>query len=177
MKLNRKWFLVIALVLSLTMATAGTLAYLTDRDSEANVFTVGNVEIDLEEDFEQGATLFPGINIEKKPTITNTGSNDAWVWAEIAIPSALNDTTSASKNAIHFNMSAASVADGLWNWWNGADYSEDAYFIRNEKIDEIDYDVYVVLYETALKPGETTEEPVIYKVYLDPHVDIDPDGN
>lgn len=163
--------------LTATIAIGGTLAYLTDRDSEANVFTVGNVEIDLEEDFEQGAELIPGVNIEKKPTVTNVGPNDAWVWVEIAIPSALNNTTSASNNALHFNMSAESVADGLWNWWDGADYSEDAYYIRNETIDEVEYDVYVVQYETALKAGETTAEPVIYKVYLDKHLDIDPEGN
>ena len=177
MKLNRKWLMVIALVMSLTMATAGTLAYLTDRDSEANVFTIGNVEIDLKEDFENGAELIPGVNIEKKPTITNIGRNDAWVWAEIAIPSALNDTSSASKNAVHFNMSKESVEKGLWNWWDGADYSEGAYMITTKDINGVSYDVYTVQYETALKPGETTAQPVMYKVYLDPHVDIDPDGN
>ena len=176
MKLNRKWFLVIALVMSLTMATAGTLAYLTDRDSEANVFTVGNVEIDLKEEFDQGATLIPGVNIDKKPVVENIGNNDAWVWAEIAIPSELNSTATASKNVIHFNMSADSVVDGKWNWWDGADYSEGAYMIKQKTINGVAYDVYVVQYETALKPGDVTEE-MIYKVYLDPHVDIDPDGN
>lgn len=169
------WFLVVAL--TATAAIGGTLAYLTDRDSEANVFTVGNVSIDLEEDFDQGATLIPGVDIEKKPTITNTGSNDAWVWAEIAIPSELNSTDTASKNIVHFNMSGASVADGLWNWWDGEDYSESTYFVTEKTIDGASYDVYTVQYETALKPGDTTAEPVITKVYLDPHVDIDPDGN
>lgn len=169
------WLLVVTL--TATAAIGGTLAYFTDRDSEANVFTVGNVEIDLEEDFDQGATLIPGVNIEKKPTITNTGANDAWVWAEIAIPSELNSTASAAKNIIHFNMSKESVAENLWNWWDGADYSEGAYMITEKEIDGVTYDVYTVQYETALKAGETTAEPVIYKVFLDPHVDIDPDGN
>ena len=45
MKLNRKWLMVIALVLSLTMATAGTLAYLTDSDKDVNTMTLGRVEI------------------------------------------------------------------------------------------------------------------------------------
>ena len=49
--------------------------------------------------------------------------------------------------------------------------------VRTEKIDGIDYNVYTVLYETPLNPGETTKYPVITKVYMDPHVDIDPDGN
>ena len=169
------WLLVVTM--TATAAIGGTLAYFTDRDSEANVFTVGNVAIDLEEDFQHGATLIPGVNIEKKPTITNTGANDAWVWAEIAIPSELNSTASAAKNIIHFNMSKESVVDGLWNWWDGADYSEGAYMITEKEIDGVMYDVYTVQYETPLKPGETTANPVIYKVYMDSHVDIDPDGN
>lgn len=170
--------LLLVVVLTASLAVGGTLAYLTDRDSKANVFTVGDVSIVLNEKFDQGATLIPGVNIEKEPTITNTGKNDAWVWAEIAIPSALNNTTSASGNAIHFNMSAASVADGLWNWWDGDNYSEGAYMVKKDvEIDGVNYDIYTVQYETALKSGETTAEPVIYKVYLDPHVDIDPEGN
>jgi len=167
----------LVVTLTASVAIGGTLAYLTDRDSEANVFTVGNVSIDLKEDFQHGAELIPGVNIEKKPTVTNTGVNDAWVWVEIAIPSELNSTASASKNILHFNMSAASVADGLWNWWDGADYSEGDYFIETREINDAQYDVYVVQYETPLKPGETTAEPVMYKVYLDARVDIDPEGN
>lgn len=172
MKLNRKWIMVLALVMSMAMATTGTLAYLTDRDSEANVFTMGNVEIDLNEEFDpEDAELIPGVNIEKKPTITNTGKNDAWVWATIAIPAAL-DNDDASKNVVHFNYSPESVAAGLWNW-----KSDGNWMIAEETIDGVKYNVYTVLYETALKPGETTKEPVMTKVYMDPHVDIDPNGD
>lgn len=173
MKLNRKWLMVIALVMSLTMATAGTLAYLTDRDTEVNVFTMGNVDIELEEDFEQGAELIPGLDIEKEPTITNVGPNDAWVWATIAIPAAL-DNDDASKNVLHFNMSKESVAEGKWTWWEEGTRDKwlKQYNVENEGIK---YNVFTVLYQTALKKGDTTE-PVIYKVYMDPHVDIAPDG-
>ena len=45
MKLNRKWLLVIALVLSMTMAISGTLAYLQDTDMDKNVMTLGSVKI------------------------------------------------------------------------------------------------------------------------------------
>ena len=171
MKLNRKWIMVLALVMSMAMATTGTLAYLTDRDSEANVFTMGNVEIDLNEEFDpDGAELIPGLDITKKPTITNTGKNDAWVWATIAIPSKL-DSEDASKNIVHFNYSKASVEEGLWSWMDDVKIAQ--------KIDDTDilYNVYTVLYNTALQPGETTAEPVMTKVYMDDHIDIDPEGN
>jgi len=45
MKLNRKWMLLVALVLSVAMATTGTLAYLTDEDADVNTMTLGKVEI------------------------------------------------------------------------------------------------------------------------------------
>lgn len=178
MKLNRKLVLILALVLSVAMATTGTLAYLTDRDSEANVFTIGNVDIKLNETFEQGETLIPGVNIEKEPTITNIGKNDAWVWATIAIPAVL-DSDASSDNVIHFNMSAASVAAGQWTWWGKNDDGARADWNKDYgvKYNDVDYNVFTVLYQTALKPGETTATPVIYKTYMDNHIDIDPEGN
>ena len=174
MKLNRKLVLILALVLSLAMATGGTLAFLTDRDTEVNVFTFGNVDIELDEAFIQDSELIPGMDIAKKPTITNVGRNDAWVWATIAIPSALDDDD-ASKNVVHFNMTKESVADGQWTWWEKGSTTE---WLKEKDVDHegVKYNVYTVLYQTVLKPGETTENPVIYKVYMDDHVDIHPDG-
>ena len=46
MKLNRKWLLLAALVLSVAMATTGTLAYLTDEDEDVNTMTMGNVKVE-----------------------------------------------------------------------------------------------------------------------------------
>jgi len=116
MKLSRKWILVAALVMSVAMATSGTLAYLTDRDSETNVFTFGNVDIKLDEAFEQGTTLVPGVEIQKVPTIKNIGKNDAWVWMTFSIPSALDNWTGgvsteegSYKNVIHWNPLGATT--------------------------------------------------------------------
>lgn len=114
MKLNRKWIMVIALVMSMAMATGGTLAYLTDRDSEANVFTMGNVEIDLNEEFDpENADLIPGVDIEKMPTITNTGNTDAWVWMIWSIPAALDnkDAELGTDNYVHFQYYGGTAKD------------------------------------------------------------------
>jgi len=43
---TRKWLLLAALVLSVAMATTGTMAYLSDTDSDVNVMTLGNVDIE-----------------------------------------------------------------------------------------------------------------------------------
>ncbi len=163
---------ILAVVTVAALAITGTIAYLTDRDSNVNVFTWGNVDITLNEDFEQGATLIPGVDITKDVTVSNVGKSDAWVWVKIAMPAVL-DHDDASKNVIHFNYEKESVADGYWNWtkndgaWNVA---------KNVVIEGKEYNVYTVLYETALKPGEETKYSAMTKVYLDTAVDIDPDG-
>ena len=66
MKLNRKLVLFLSLVLSLALATGGTLAYLSDTDADVNTMTLGNVQIEQ-------------LEYER---VTNDGhelTNDAWV--------------------------------------------------------------------------------------------------
>ena len=64
-----------------TAVIGGTLAYFTDEDVENNVFTVGNVDIELtepgwEETGEEDAkTVYPGEPLAKDPTVTNIGAN------------------------------------------------------------------------------------------------------
>ena len=116
MKLKHVLLISLCVVLVAALSIGGTLAYLTDRDSEVNIFTVGDVSIDLTEDFVQGATLTPGVGIEKTPTITNIGENDAWVWLEWAVPEALLDydpaTGNTSNNVIHTNYMSYTADNG-----------------------------------------------------------------
>lgn len=92
MKLNRKWLMVVALVLSLAMVTGGTLAFLTDRDTEVNVFTVGNVDIEIEEDYDQDSPLNPGVEVDKLAGIKNVHATEpAYVWMTVSVPEALAD--------------------------------------------------------------------------------------
>lgn len=199
MKLNRKLVLILALLMSVAMITTGTLAYLTDRDSDVNVFTVGNVDITLDEDFVQGSELVPGVDIDKVPTITNTGKNDAYVWMTVAVPAGL-ESADASKNIVHWNWMAvtdeaymnaktqadvdAKIAEGklpegttIEQIRAGLNWTVDGEnAIRQEVIDGVTYNVYLMKYNDVLVPGETTL-PSLHNVYMDPHVDIDPEGN
>ena len=84
MKKTLAILLVVALIA--TVAIGGTLAYLTDQDAEVNVFTVGNVEIEVEENFNQGEELMPGVSVTKEVSVKNTGDNDAWIWYSYAVP-------------------------------------------------------------------------------------------
>ena len=47
--MNRKLFLILALVLSLALGLGTTLAYLTDTDGAVNVMTLGDVSIEQHE--------------------------------------------------------------------------------------------------------------------------------
>lgn len=152
MKLNRKLVLVLALVLSVAMATTGTLAYLTDRDSKVNEFTMGDVSIDLNEKFEPGTELLPGVAVEKEPTIENTGSTDAWVWMEVAVPE---------------NFSGLlTIKEELGSNWQ--QLSNDPQ-VKDGKA------ILTFLYKDALKPGETTSA-LFKEVELNEWIDIKPDG-
>ena len=45
MKQNRKWILILSIVLSVAIAAGGTMAYLQDTDEDVNVMTLGKVDI------------------------------------------------------------------------------------------------------------------------------------
>ena len=104
----KKKIVIVALVVcifAMSIASA-TLAYFTDEKSITNTFTVGNVEIKLDENaveqaangnyvakgtdrtetgFDVPTSLFPMQNISKDPTITVTGSENAYIGAVITI--------------------------------------------------------------------------------------------
>lgn len=133
MKLNRKWLMVIALVMSLTMATAGTLAYLTDRDTVENTFTMGNVDIEVDEEYKQDSELYPGVEVEKKAGIENVhNTSDAWVWMTVSVPTELVD-----------------YIDLEWLEGTNVDVRTDVHE---------DYTSFVVKHTEVLKAGESTDK-------------------
>lgn len=177
--------LCLVVALAATAIIGGTLAYFTDTDAQTNVFTTGNVAIDLWEDFgdnddagieelipavgsAQAGTLKNGI--EKEVYVDNTGSEDAYVRVHIAVPAVLDNAQpdfDASKNVLHFNYTPESVEDGKWNWSNSAETATgDNWNFYTANIGGENYNVYVVTYETALKMGEATVD-AMSQVYLD----------
>lgn len=189
--MNKRKLLLVALALSMVaiLAVGGTLAYFTDIDAETNVFTVGDVKIDLYENFEQNSVLRPSTGsaqagtlkngVTKEVFVTNTGSEDAYVRVHIAIPAVLDNgdpTFDAGKNVLHFNYDDKNIGADQWDWSNatGAPYEGQWNYYETE-IDGIAYNVYVVTYEKALKTGEKTVS-AMNQVYLDSKVtneDID----
>lgn len=103
----KKKILAICLVtiVAVMAITGASLAYLTDKEAQTNTFTSGNVDIKLDEakvvldndgyisetleerteDDQDYGKLFPGQVITKDPTITNVGSEKAYVAAKITV--------------------------------------------------------------------------------------------
>lgn len=75
------------------MGVAGVLAWMTDNDAQTNDFTIGKVDIDLDEhgpnssSFVQDQKLIPGSTIAKQPFITlQAGSEESYVYIEVTLP-------------------------------------------------------------------------------------------
>ena len=169
----KKKILSIALVVAMVaVIAAGSLAYFTDTDKADNVFTVGKVDITLNEKnadgtpFTQDQKLYPGTktqnNIPKIVTVTNNqGSEDAYMWAEIWIPSALDDgddnspTAPGLGNSLHFNY-ARNVVE------------TKATYLGSKEINGVMYNGYVHFVEndTAKAAGESTGA-LLDQVYMD----------
>lgn len=90
MKKNTVKIMTLAGILCLA-SVGGVSAYLTDYEKVSNEFTVGKVDIELKEPewkSEENKKIEPSKVIHKDPQITNTGTNDAFVYMEVSIPMA-----------------------------------------------------------------------------------------
>ena len=90
----------IAVMLVAVLVVGGTLAYFTDTKSATNTFTMGNVEITLDEtnvNDPQGArvtentyNVYPGAVVTKDPVVHNTGKNAAYIRATVNVSNWMN---------------------------------------------------------------------------------------
>lgn len=95
----KKGAVAVALVASLGLA--GLSAYFTDTDSKTNTFTVGSVKQELTEpnwNETNGKDMTPGKEVEKNPTVKNTGVNDQYVFMTVEVPTAEVTTVDAEGN-------------------------------------------------------------------------------
>ena len=138
-----------AAVTAAALMIGGTMSYLTDYDTAANDFTVGKVDIEIDEpswDPDDNTSITPGQVINKDPLVSNTGSNEAFVYLEVAVPMQKLVTADASGNRVE----AAAVelfsftADKTWTLM-------DSFVKGTDKI-------YLYSYNKILKPAEKTTE-------------------
>ena len=132
--------LAMALCMVAILAVGGTLAYFTDTDSADNVFTVGNVDIDLTEPNwetvgkDEAPEVYPGEAIAKDPTITNNGANPCFVRIKITGWDSLIDAE-LSKNLIGFRTDYVDNKLGEnWVCPDGYNEADDSYIFYYNKV-------------------------------------------
>lgn len=100
---SKTFVVMLALVLALGCAVGGTIAWLTaNTDPVVNTFTYGNINIELNETkpANRQATIIPGKNIEKDPTVKVVGGSEAcWLFVKVDEENwpAFADTNGAKK--------------------------------------------------------------------------------
>lgn len=145
----------------------GTLAYFTDKDAADNVFTVGKIDIKLNEaGFDKTddeyreelakQTIVPAVidgdtiknALPKEVSITlEEGSKNAYVWYEYVVPAELN-------GVLHFHFKDTE------NWDGPVRVSKDAKSV-----------VYVVKYKNMLTEEAPDTSVSMDQVYMDSTVD------
>lgn len=104
---KRQKRLVVSVVLIAAILISGAFAFLTAQDSKTNIFTIGNIDISLIEDFDtnqngmidSGETydnnngnipvvtnVIPGQQIIKRPYVKNTGDNPCYLFMSVKVP-------------------------------------------------------------------------------------------
>lgn len=182
--MNKRKLLTLAMTLCMIaiLAIGGTLAYFTDVDNVDNVFTLGNVDIQIDETFNPEGTLMPDEEnkTQKEVYVQNIGTEPAYIRVHYAIPSALVDAEIDSYNDIlHVNMSRASIAADEWSrlpaynkgsaGWVGNGLANNNTYTTT--IDGVEHTVWVVTYTTQVAAGAKTATPAISSVYMDKHVE------
>lgn len=145
MKATMKKVLSMLLVVALTagIAITGTMAYLTmDAGDETNVFSIGNIDISLDEEVgifgeggevketEEGAEyieIMPGDYLKKEVTVTNNGKTPAYVAVTVTLNNA--DKINAAIDGIYeeapYNYTAEQIQaiyDDIFDGW-GINYN------------------------------------------------------
>ena len=153
---------VLACVLLVLMAIAGTGLYLTDNDSATNSVTVGDVKISLTEpNWTDTNNIVPNQELAKNPQVTNTGINDAVVFVTVQVPVesitlTADDGTKGTKgnNELFWFKDAADGAsvhannfDNNWLHLNTKDTGADLSGTSR---------TYVFAYKTSISRNETT---------------------
>ena len=145
---NRKMVKGIALAAMVAaLAAGGTAAYLTDFESATNSFTVGKVDIELDEPNwkpDENTKLVPTQVIKKDPFVKNLGVNDAFVYLEVSVP--VRNVITAALDGTRNALAKTEVFS----------YTKNKEWTQMERKEIGQNMVYTYVYNSILKPGEKT---------------------
>lgn len=137
----------------------GIIAYFTASDSAENIFTVGNVDIELlEPNWVPGnaTQLTANEELPKDPQIKNKGSNDAYVYLKVSIPKAIIKRNSTTKEEL-FTVSYNGTNGINTNDWNILSETEE---------DDVVERVYYYKQNNGILPKNTTSSALFDTIKL-----------
>ena len=118
--------LVLVAALAFTALVGTTLAYFTDKTETAkNTFTVGNVDIKLEEPAwpasgeKDAPEVYPGEALAKDPTVTNIGKNPCFVRVKVT---GLDQFGNKGEITLRHGNYVAGYDSTNWTLYNGYYY-------------------------------------------------------
>lgn len=147
MKKNTVKIMTLAGILCLA-SVGGVSAYLTDYEKVSNEFTVGKVDIELKEPEwkpEENKKIEPSKVIHKDPQITNTGTNDAFVYMEVSIPMANVEAAAENGERLGKKVQELFYFEAKDSWMQLS--------VQNTESRR----TYIYAYKKILKPQETSE--------------------
>ena len=147
MKKNTVKIMTLAGILCLA-SVGGVSAYLTDYEKVSNEFTVGKVDIELKElewKPEENKKIEPSKVIHKDPQITNTGTNDAFVYMEVSIPMANVEAAAENGERLGKKVQELFSFEAKDSWMQLS--------VQNAESRR----TYTYAYKKILKPQETSE--------------------
>lgn len=145
---NKKMVKGIALAAMLAaLAAGGTAAYLTDFETATNSFTVGKVDIELDEPNwkpDDNTKIVPTQVIKKDPFIKNRGINEAFVYLEVSVPvrNVITAAQDGTRNALAKTELFSYIKNKEWTQLERKAIGQNM--------------VYTYAYNHILKPGEKT---------------------
>lgn len=147
MKKNTVKIMTLAGILCLA-SVGGVSAYLTDYEKVSNEFTVGKVDIELKEPEwkpEENKKIEASKVIHKDPQITNTGTNDAFVYMEVSVPMANVEAAAENGERLGKKVQELFYFEAKDNWMQLS--------VQNTESRR----TYTYAYTKILKPQETSE--------------------
>lgn len=188
-KLKKALLMCTAYALVAALAIGGTVAYLTSKDSDVNVMTMGNVKIEQIEqqydengnlvDFEQDKPLYPYVGtLGWKNTENANGAYRQFTMNNV-VDKYVSVKNTGKSDAYVRTLIALEMGDFTYeefnkigisiNSENGSEFKfPGAWNVVNDFVEEIDgykYNVMEFVHSAPVKPGETTV-PSLLQVYL-----------
>ena len=148
MKFRNKMIGALALAtMTAALCIGGTAAYLTDSENVSNDFTIGKVDIELEEPSwkpEENTSLVPQQEIKKDPQVKNKSTGDIYTYLEVSVPvrNVVTADASGKKNQ--------KKPTELLSFKSSSDWTLIESSVKQ------DNKIYIYSYNKILKPQETT---------------------